>query len=242
MKSNFIWLILFYCTVSFSSDNVKVNLHEDREFLNKGVVNLISTKGIYLKGPIIKYRTTILRNELLKLAQSSTRDINFIIESPGGEVSAGMDLIEGIQIAKAIYKKNIICYINKEAASMAAMLQAFCSTTYIQKTGYLMFHQASYGFEGEHTRVKRRVDFMDAFLFELNDSVAKQLGLDVHTLIFLSHDELWLSGTTAARQGFVDGIFEAVHHNFVSPNPSNNIIILGRRFIKNLLAKLASLL
>lgn len=82
-----------------------------------------------------------LAGDIEQLSAVSKEPINLIINSPGGSVVAGMQLVESLHIAQERGVK-IRCAVTNLAASMAFILLAECDEKYALSNSLLLFHPA----------------------------------------------------------------------------------------------------
>jgi len=79
--------------------------------------------------------------KLDKMSKESKQPINIIINSPGGSVPAGLQLVEALHIAQSRGVK-IRCAVTTLAASMAYILLSQCDERYALANSLLLFHPA----------------------------------------------------------------------------------------------------
>lgn len=79
-----------------------------------------------------------------ELSSASKEPINILINSPGGSVFAGIQLVEAIHIAQN-RGVTIRCAVSTMAASMAFIILAECDERYAFSNSLLLFHPASVG-------------------------------------------------------------------------------------------------
>lgn len=168
-----------------------------------------------------------LSSDLLEMASRSTAPIYLVIDSPGGSVLDGFKFVENMQAAYAVYGAPTTCIITGMAYSMAALIATFCHTTYISDIGSMMYHSASYGVQGSAEYVSEVVRFTDQFLKELDQKIAKQLGLTLEQYTFLKANSLWLSAGEAVSHGWVDGYAKNVIITAKKPEEQESFSIFG---------------
>lgn len=78
------------------------------------------------------------------LSRQSSDPINIVINSPGGSVHAGLQLVEAIHIAQARGVK-VRCAVTTLAASMAFIILGECDERHVFANSLLLFHPASVG-------------------------------------------------------------------------------------------------
>lgn len=210
--------ILLASSVAFASDQAKYNA--------AGKASIVRTKitpdperTLLLRGRVMDESVhPILVSMNAMIAESADR-IYLILDTPGGAVGSGMLLINAMQAAKAEKGVKVTCVIQNEAFSMGAIIQAFCNQTYIVDGSGLMFHEAAFAVQGQITKVKDYVQFVDAQLDEMNVKIAKQLGMSVDQYKARIAKEWWLTSEQAAAYGLVDGIVEYVSY----PEPETEV-------------------
>ena len=74
-----------------------------------------------------------------RMSHDSREDINLLINSPGGSVLAGLQLLESVRVAKS-RGVNVRCAVSTLAASMAFILLSECSERYALGNSLLLFH------------------------------------------------------------------------------------------------------
>lgn len=78
-------------------------------------------------------------DEILKLADGSGKDIDLIIQSPGGSIAIGRVIIQSIKIAKR-RGHTVRCAVVSYAASMAFSVLANCSERYALEEAQMLYH------------------------------------------------------------------------------------------------------
>lgn len=126
--------------------------------------NLVLMRG-EINGPMIAKVT-------MELATKESPIL--FIQSPGGEVMAGMQLIQWMKDSG----KTFTC-ITDIGASMAFAIFQACDKRYVMPNSVLMQHQASFSAEGPYEKVKTFVDFMLSSIDALEAPQAKRIGLSL---------------------------------------------------------------
>lgn len=80
-------------------------------------------------------------NKIEQLSAESALPINLVINSPGGSVLAGLQVVEAIHIAQ---ERGVVvrCAVTNLAASMAFLILAECDERYALANSLLLFHPA----------------------------------------------------------------------------------------------------
>lgn len=95
-------------------------------------------RTLYVTGPI-DGSVLSTASTLERLSVSSDEDIHIVINSPGGVVYAGYQLVQAMDIARQRGVK-VVCTVGVMAASMAFQLLPHCSERYAMKNTLLLFH------------------------------------------------------------------------------------------------------
>lgn len=91
---------------------------------------------------------------LLYMADENT-EFNLLINSPGGNLSSAMAVIEAIKNTEAMVRAIIV----NECHSAASIIALNCAEIVVTDTAHMMIHTASYGTGGNTHGVQRHVDF-----------------------------------------------------------------------------------
>jgi ATP-dependent Clp protease protease subunit len=133
--------------------------------------------------------------------------IYLFLDTPGGSIQAGLELIEYLEgLNRPVHTITLF------AASMGFQLVQHLGKRYVLKYGVLMSHKASGGFRGEFggngsqldSRYRfylRRLDLMD------KQTVSRTNGKKTLKQYQLEYDnELWLNGAEAVKFGYADEV------------------------------------
>jgi ATP-dependent protease ClpP protease subunit len=91
---------------------------------------------------------------LLYMADENT-EFNFLINSPGGNLSAAMAIIEAIKSTDAMVR----AIITGECHSAASIIALHCHEIIVTESAHALIHTASYGTGGNTHMVQSHVDF-----------------------------------------------------------------------------------
>lgn len=137
----------------------------------------------------------------LRLPKNAT--IYFVIDSPGGSVSAGNQLIDfANSLPQTIKPICIFC------ASMGYHMFQSMGERLVYNSSLLMSHRVSIGglsgqVPGEAmTRLQNIIDTSN----EMDEKVAKRIGTSVEAYQKSIYDELWLSGLSAVKKNHADRV------------------------------------
>lgn len=116
-------------------------------------------KGI---GDPYLYRDLI---NLLYMADENT-EFNFFINSPGGNLSAAMAIIEAIKGSDALVR----AIVTGECHSAASIITLNCHEIIITDSAHMLVHTASYGAGGNTHMVQSHVDFSTKMINKILDT------------------------------------------------------------------------
>lgn len=133
------------------------------------------------------------------------REINLYLNSPGGSIIAGNELIKFINsLGREV---NVICDF---CASMGFQtFQGINGKRYITKFGVLMSHKAYGGFRGEFPgQVQNRLDFWLKRVAKMDDIVVARTNgkQTLKSYQALYENEYWCNDTDCVEAGFADAV------------------------------------
>lgn len=146
---------------------------------------------------------------LRSLARHSEEPITIILDSPGGEISAGFVIYDEIQAIKQNHDVTVHIVVRGTVASMAAiLLQAATGQRVMGPNALLMLHRASFGVDGTTDKVKDALDTVNL----LEGRIIKVLGNRTHRdekwwkRKLSGRKDVWFTAEEALKEGLVDAI------------------------------------
>lgn len=192
----------------FSSDTVKVDMKGGLKGSHVSNVAIEGKRTIFLRGPIDKASWESFLFDITVLSVDTKQKLyNIVIESPGGRSDYGMSMITVLQ-RKKFEGKVFNCYIDTYAASMAAIIQSFCSKSFINSQGFLMYHQGTVTVPLREQEMESVVKFLADSSIAFNNLLANQLGISRKTYEDFIKVDQWMASNEAVSKGFVDGSFD----------------------------------
>ena len=192
-------LVLLITISLFNYDGIKQNLINKYKYMSYRRVNLLFDNNIFIKGEITKSSINNTINKIRKIKK--TGNINFVIDSHGGDLISGYNLI--IEMLKIQEKLLVIdCYaIN--AKSTAFTIFQYCDNRYVMPNSILFQHNVSIEFKGSFE------DFEDFYetRFDLYRLITNMFNIDVSNKIKMTYqdflEKIWNDWTIKGGENIV---------------------------------------
>lgn len=157
------------------------------------------------------------------------KPIYLYIYSPGGEIQAGLELIEAAQ-----GMRRPVNTVTMFGASMAFQLVQALGERYILKNGTLMSHRAAGGFEGSFggkspSQLDSRYGFWLKRLSELDEQTVKRTNgkQTIESYKESYRDELWVTGQQSVEQGYADQLATVRCDESLNGTVSHEVSFMG---------------
>ena len=165
-------------------------------------------EGQSVAGVITKAKELDKSGNLLGKVGVSRKSIYLYVRSPGGEIQTGMEMLEAL---KGLNRP--VDTVTAFGASMAFQTVQQLGKRYITRSGVLMSHRASGGFEGSFggqkpSQMDSRKNFWEQRLQEMDEKTVERTN-GKQTLASYQKayaDEMWVTGTQAVEQGYADEV------------------------------------
>jgi ATP-dependent Clp protease protease subunit len=165
---------------------------------------------VSLKDAVMSESVTQTINELAKRENNSEPVIYLVLDTPGGSVFAGLNLIHYLKGYKKPVKTVTIF-----AASMGfQIVNGNPGERLIVDTGVLMSHPMSGGLRGE-LGTNLSLDNRNGYIKEIIDTMDKQAAARTKGKVSLAEyqkaydNELWTTGQNAVDKGYADAVTQA---------------------------------
>ncbi len=168
---------------------------------------LLKDRIVFITGPIDSFTADLVVAQLLFLeAEDSDKDIWLYINSPGGEVSAGLAIYDTMQFIKP--PVSTICV--GLAASMAAVLLAGGENgkRYALPHSRILIHQPLGGVQGQATDIEIHAKEVIRLRESLNEILSKHTGQSIDKIRDDTDRDFWMSAKDAKDYGIIDDILE----------------------------------
>ncbi len=168
---------------------------------------LLKDRIIFLGTPIVDEVANVVIAQLLFLeAEDPEKDIHIYINSPGGDVNAGLGVYDAIQYVSP--KVQTICM--GQAASMAALLLAAGEKgqRFALPHSRIMIHQPLGGVQGQAADIQIHAEEILTIRNEMNEILAKHTGRDAAEVERNTERDRFMSAEEALEYGIIDRIME----------------------------------
>ena len=168
---------------------------------------LLKDRIVFIDGEIDDQLASLVVAQLLFLeSEDPDKDINIYINSPGGQITAGMAIYDTMN-----YIKPDICTICMGmAASMAAFLLSSGTKgkRYALPNAEVMIHQPLGGTQGQASDIKIASDHIIKIKNKLNRILAENTGKPLKTVEKDTDRDNYLDADDALAYGLIDKIVE----------------------------------
>ena len=166
---------------------------------------LLNDRIVFLGEPITRESANLVIAQLLHLeSQDPDKDISLYIDSPGGEVYAGLGILDTMNFIKP--EVSTICV--GMAASMAAVLLA-CGAKgkrLALPNSMVLIHQPSSGVEGQQTDIQIVADETKWIRQHLNEILSEATGQPIEKVNADTERDNYLRANEALEYGLVDRV------------------------------------
>lgn len=166
---------------------------------------LLKDRIIFLGTPIDSQIANLMVAQLLFLDHDDQeQDISIYINSPGGEVYAGLAIYDTIRMIRP----NVKTYCVGMAASMAAILLAAGTPgkRFALPNSRIMIHQGSGGFRGNIPDLEVQAKETFAVIHKLTEILAEHSGQPFDKVKSDTQRDYYMTGEEASAYGLVDEV------------------------------------
>jgi ATP-dependent Clp protease, protease subunit len=168
---------------------------------------LLKERIIILSDEVNSVTASLITAQLLFLeAEDPEKDIQFYINSPGGEVSSGLMIFDTMQYIKADVQT--ICL--GMAASMGAFLLASGAPgkRFALPNAEIMIHQPSGGAQGQATDIRIAAEHIIRMKERLNRILSERCNQPYDKIAMDTERDNWMTANEAMSYGIIDHIME----------------------------------
>ena len=169
---------------------------------------LLESRSIFLTGGVGENNTNLIVAQLLYLDSISDKDITLYINSPGGSVYDGLQVVDTIRAIKS----KVSTVVLGLAASMGFVI-AGAGTKGMRKAhenASFMMHQISTGMEGEINGLITSLEHSKLLNKRLMKIMAENTGQSIKKITRDSSKDYWLDSEEAIAYGVCDEIIPVI--------------------------------
>lgn len=161
----------------------------------------LNNREVYVTGVIDEGNSPSIAKQILAYGKSE-EPMTIIINSPGGSVFDGAEIISAIEAAKG--PVNTLCV--QLCASMAAMIHQYGTKRLMLNRAVLMFHPAAGGLMGTIDQMNSRLTLFKSFIGKMEQNVANRSHQSFESYKQKSVVELWLDAEDSVSGGYADAV------------------------------------
>lgn len=168
---------------------------------------LLRERIVFLAGPIDDNVANIVIAQLLFLeAEDPKRDITLYVNSPGGQIQAGLAIVDAMHHIKP----DVATVCVGMAASMGAIIlsQGKKGKRYALPNSEVMIHQPMTGVEGQASDIVITANHIVRLKEKLTKMLADATGQDIKKVEKDKDRDYWMSADEAKKYGLVDEIMK----------------------------------
>lgn len=166
---------------------------------------LLDSRVVMLDGEVNDQSASLITAQLLYLESvDPDADISLYINSPGGSVSAGMGIIDTMNLIKP----DVVTIGCGMSASMGAVILASGTKgkRYVLPHGEVMIHQPLGGTQGQATDIVITAEHIKSIRKTINHILAEATGRDYDEIDRDTERDNYMSAQEAVDYGLVDAI------------------------------------
>ena len=167
---------------------------------------LLEDRVIFLSGQITNELANLVVAQLIYLeSKDPTKDISLYINSPGGEVTAGLAIYDTMRYIR--------CDVSTICIGMAASMGAFLLSSgakgkrFALPNSEIMIHQVLGGSQGQASDVEIQTKQLLKIKRKLNELLAENVGKKVEEVERDTDRDNYLTAEEAKKYGIVDQVF-----------------------------------
>lgn len=132
--------------------------------------------------------------ETVKAIQTATEDIDLYINSPGGDVFAGLNVVNAIQKSKV----QVTARVEVMAASIAGVIALACDKIEIDKNSLVMLHNCWTVSSGDKKALEQDIKALEAIDNILHNIISEN-SIDDSLIAQIEEGDVWLPGEEVAE-------------------------------------------
>ena len=169
---------------------------------------LLKERVIFIVGPIADHMANLIVAQLLFLeSENPDKDIHLYVNSPGGEVNAGLAVYDTMQFIRP----DVSTVCTGQAASMGAVILAGGAPEkrFSLPHSRIMIHQPWGGFQGQATDIDIHAREILRMRERLNQILADHTGQGLEIIQADTERDNFMSGEEAVEYGIIDRVISS---------------------------------
>ncbi|XP_049852440.1 ATP-dependent Clp protease proteolytic subunit-like isoform X1 [Schistocerca gregaria] len=171
------------------------------------ISRLLKDRIVFIDGPINNASASITVSQLLLLeAEDPSSQISLYINSPGGEVHAGLAIYDTMQYIQS----PIVTICIGQACSMASLLLT-AGTPGMRRAlphSYIMVHQPSSGTQGQASDIEIHAKHILSLKLLINSLYEKHTGMSLEQIERALDRDTWLTASEARSWNLIDQVVD----------------------------------
>ena len=168
---------------------------------------LLKERIVFINGPIHSGMSHLVVAQLLHLeAENPSKEISMYVNSPGGEVTAGMSIYDTMQYIKPKVS-TLICGMSASMGSVIA-IGGEPGMRFALPNSEIMVHQPSGGSQGTAADILISARHIEQTRERLYQLYVKHAGQDYETVKQALDRDTWMTPEEAKEWGHIDDIVE----------------------------------
>ena len=166
---------------------------------------LLKERVVFIVGSITDHVANLVVAQLLYLeSENPDKDVHLYVNSPGGEVNAGLAVYDTMQFIKP----DVSTVCTGQAASMGAVILAGGAPEkrFALPHSRIMIHQPWGGFQGQATDIDIHAKEILKIRERLNQILSNHTGRDLDVVQSDTERDNFMSGDEAAEYGIIDRV------------------------------------
>lgn len=139
--------------------------------------------------------------EQLAALPDSVKAIHVHINSPGGDVQAGVNIANALRDQQTSKGRTVETFVDGIAASIASVIAMAGSKVHISDNGLLMIHNPWSATLGDAREMRKMADVLDAMRAQIVATYKWHSALDEDKLVALMDAETWMDADEAIANG-----------------------------------------
>ena len=163
---------------------------------------LFDRRTICMFSMICSETAEMLIKDLLALDKVKKAPIYLHINSPGGELSQGLAIIDTMRGLRS----PITTIITGEACSMATFVALYGKHRLMTSNSFWMGHEMQHDVSDYYTKTKYRFEYQEGLWIKLRDVYRNRTKLTPEDINVIEKGELWLDANQCLKKGIVDKV------------------------------------